>query len=350
MIASLGQLIDAMGVECQIFDMGRRIQEISKTTFQQFEHQDIPYPSPYTQKAWLGISFWPADTPEALTLWFIQLPLDEQGKLLQAERDRFLQQLLVGAGKNLQAAKQGNQFEEVLKGNPYIFTPTPEKQASINAKIRQKLNLGHSQYFDAAIHYLQSDLNNWQELPLQGLADVACHWRELQAQLIQAIPELPAQPLISLCQLLESEPLNSEVSAALYQRLTGLLADTGSVKDDSVKSQIIALVRGLSHATDMELKQEALRQCLNSPIASDTELLSTIASRCHMDLFEPRICQIFLENLAQQPPTVFNALLKDLLFIPALRPYLLDNLNRHPSPAVKSAFDQFTTLIRKNMH
>lgn len=351
MISSLGQLLEAMGVESQIFDMGRRIQEISNTTFQQFENQDIPYPSPYTQKAWLGISFWPKDTPQALTLWFIQLPLDEQGKLLQTERDRFLQQLLVGAGKNLKAAKEGNQFEEVLKGNPFIFTPTPEKQASINSKLRLKLSLGQSQYYDTALNYLQGDLTNWQELPLQGLADIACNWRELQSQLLKAIPDLPAQPLISLCQLLESEPLNSTITTPMQQRLILLLQQHQNMANDTTKSQIIALVRGLSHGTDMALKQEALSQCLNSSVGTDMELLSTIASRCHMDLFNPDICQKFLQQLAEQPQSVFNTLIKDLLFVPAMRAYLLGVLNSESAgDKVKAAFDEFTTLIRQNMH
>ncbi|MEC8428841.1 MAG: DUF3549 family protein, partial [Pseudomonadota bacterium] len=105
MISTIGQLLDAMNVELQVFDLGRQVQAISRTTFQQFETQDIAYPSPHMGHAWLGIVFWVPEAPEQPVLWFVKLPLDEQGKLAQAERDRFLQQLLTGAGKNLQAAK-----------------------------------------------------------------------------------------------------------------------------------------------------------------------------------------------------------------------------------------------------
>lgn len=350
MISTIGQLLDAMNVERQVFDLGRQAQAISQATFQQFETQGIAYPSPHLGHAWLGIVFWAAEAPEQPVLWFVKLPLDEQGKLAQAERDRFLQQLLTGAGKNLQAAKQGAAFEEVLKDNPFIFTPPPEKQAYVNSKVRQHLKLPASQYLQTALNYLNGDLEQWQELPLQGMADIVCDWKSHGQLLQDTLPRLPQQPLELTCQLLENEPIDDSLSACLLQRLRDTLQQPQNLSAAS-SAIAIALLRSLSQSVNMLDRQQALQLCLNSSLRNSAEFLATVASRNHLDLFDEAICLDYLASLAEHDQVVFNKLLQQLLFTPILRRQLLSCIQQSNCPeAVRSAFQTFANSVRGTLH
>lgn len=350
MISTIGQLLDAMNVEQQVFDLGRQVQAISQTTFQQFENLNNPYPNPHLGHAWLGIVFWAMENPQQPVLWFVKLPLDEQGMLQQAERDRFLQQLLTGAGKNLQAAKQGAAFEEVLKDNPFIFSPAPEKQAFINSKVRQQLDLPASQYLQSAFDYFSGDLQQWQELPLQGVADIVCDLRSHQELLITSIPELPLQPLVLLCQLMENETISSALSTALLDRLKGIMSDPHNLTEHD-SGTAIALLRGLSQSVEMQDRQLALELCLTSSLRSSTEFLATVASRNHLDLFNEPLCLNYLTALAEHDQTVFNKILQQLLFTPILRRHLLSCMQNPQCPeTVNHAFHIFANGLRGTLH
>lgn len=350
MISTIGQLLDAMNVELQVFDLGRQVQAISRTTFQQFETQDIAYPSPHMGHAWLGIVFWAPEAPEQPVLWFVKLPLDEQGKLAQAERDRFLQQLLTGAGKNLQAAKQGTAFQEVLKDNPFIFSPPPEKQAFINSKVRQQLELPPSQYQDAALKYLNGDLTQWQELPLQGVADIVCHWKSNRDLLASSLGKLPEQPLILLCQLLENEPVDDGISTPLLQRLSDIMARANNLSPGDT-AIAIALLRGLSQSINMQDRQKALRLSLESSLRDSAEFLATVASRNHLELFDDTLCLEYLAAMAEHDQAVFDTLLQQLLFTPIMRKQLLKCIQLPQCPdRVRKAFQTFANSVRGTLH
>lgn len=321
MISSIGQLLDQMGVITRVFDLGRHIQEISTTTFARFEAQEIPYPAPYLHHAWLGLLFWDPETPEIPLLWFIKLPLDEQGKLVLAERDLFLQQLLVALGANIAASKQGEQLAAVLEGNPYVFTPSPERQAAIHARVNKLLGKMPSDFYAPACAYLKSDLSQWQSLGLQGLADIAVRWPEHQAELLRIIPALPAPALIGLCQCLENESINGALGKSLHTRL---MAEIGAVGEEQNIGLIAALIRGLSQCQALELRQKTLLQVLHSSAGQQIEVLAAIGTRCSMDLCNVTLALPFLEALCQQGQLVFNRVLADLLFCAPLRPHLLE--------------------------
>lgn len=326
MITSIGQLLDQMGVTTRIFDLGRHIQEISTATFAQFEAQAIAYPAPYLHHAWIGLLFWDKDTPEIPLLWFIKLPLDEQGKLVPAERDRFLQQLMVALGSNIEASKQGKQLAAVLEGNPYVFTPSPERQAAIHARVNKLLGKSPSDYYAPACNYLHTDLSQWQSIGMQGLADIAVRWPEHQADLIRTIPEMPAPVLTGLCQCLENEAINGALGKALQTRM---LIETQQGADHQDTSLVAALVRGLSQCQALELRQKALTQLLGSTAGRDIEVLAAIATRCGLDLCNPLVCMPFLEALCIQGQENFNRILADLLFCAPVRPHILEAF-RHP--------------------
>lgn len=305
-----------MGVKTRFFDLGRHIQEISSTTFAQFEAQSVPYPAPYLQHAWLGLLFWDPDTPDIPLLWFIKLPLDEQGKLVPSERDQFLKQLLIALGANIEASKQGQQIAAVLEGNPYVFTPSPERQASIHAKVNKLLGMPTSDFYQPTVKYIEGDLSAWQEIAIQGLADVAVRWPEHQGALARAIKTMPARPLNSLCLCLEHEAVNGPVTKAIYQRLENERAGADS-------ELIAGLIRAMSQSLAIELRHKALTHILNNTDIIAIEILAAIATRCHLDLCSPDICLVFLEALSRHGQDNFNRLLADVLFCAPIRPHIL---------------------------
>lgn len=333
MITSIGQLLDQMGVTTRIFDLGRHIQEISTATFAQFEAQSIAYPAPYLHHAWIGLLFWDKDTPDIPLLWFIKLPLDEQGKLVPSERDQFLQQLMVALGSNIEASKQGRQLAAVLEGNPFVFTPSPERQAAIHARVNKLLGKPTSSYYAPACEYLQTDLSQWESIGIQGLADIAVRWPEHQGQLISTIPEMPAPVLIGLSQCLENEAINGALGKAIQTRLR---AEIQKNDEDRSHSLVAALIRGLSQCQALALRQKTLAELLSTNAGDDIEVLAAIATRCSLDLCNQELCLPFLEALSLKGQDNFNRILADLLFCAPVRPHIL-NAFRHPQRSTELA-------------
>ena len=265
-ITSLSQFFSQMGVKTRIYDIGRRITKISAADFSAFEEGHNAYPAPYLHQAWLGLVFWEPDNSETPMIWFLRFPLDEQGKLLLPERDKFLQMLLTAVGDNLKAARDGEQLEAVLEGNPYVFTPPPERQAAFHARLKASLQLPPSQFYDTAKYYLETAVHRqeeqelWQAVGLQGLADIAVRWnkKDTYGFLLKALPVLPAVPFASLCECLENEPVDAKVTAAICRRLEQLNEGPheGDPKNDNLIAEnvnadnaktVAAAIRGFSN-------------------------------------------------------------------------------------------------------
>lgn len=345
-ISSIGRLLDAMGMSARYFDLGRHIQELDERLFREVEDLKRPYPAPYLHQAWLGLLFWDPQTPELPLLWFLRFPLDEQGLLVPSERDRFLQQLLTAIGGNLQVLqaakdnslsdneKSGKQLAAVLEGNPFVFKPTPERQAAVHARVSKLLKLPPSQYYNAASDYLRGELSQWQHLGVQGLADVAVEWPNHQTELIKAMVDMPNRPLTSLCLCLENESVNGALGKALQGRLVHEIE-----KDEQPDIELVAaLIRALSQCQALELRQRTLLRVLHSNAAEYIEVLAAIATRCPQDLCDTTLGLGLLEAISRHGQDSFNRVLSDLLFIPAIRPHIL-TLFRHPerSPELVAA-------------
>lgn len=320
-ITTLGQLLQQMGVQVRLYDLGRRIEALSEQQFQDFETLQKPYPRPYRQQALIGLVFWQEETVTQPSVWFLRLPLDEQGLLLPAERDQFLQHLLVAIGNNLDAAQKNKQLCAVLEGNPYVYTPTQEKQAAFNAKMKVTLQLPPSQFFTGTLKYLQSnDYQNWQELALQGIADVAAQWAqpECQQALLKSLPSLPAEVFVSLCQCLENEAIDAELSAALAKRL-----DIEQQSSQPNPAIIAACLRGLSYSVAADIIQNAVDYTLHNSDELDIEVIATLATRLGPQLLNGANPLVFMELLAQHPEPSFIGVMSELLYQPILRePFL----------------------------
>lgn len=318
MIKTISDLLISMDLEYRVFDLGRHIQEIDNKTFSLVEQQLRPYPCPYLQHAWLGLLLWHKKSRDIPMLWFVKLPLDEQGKLSVTDRDLFLKQLIIALGSSIDAQETGRQLASVLEGNPYIFTPPPQRQASLHARINQLLGNPPSHYYAATAEYLRGDTQQWQQLAIQGIADLCERWGEHSAELAGAIATMPEQALIPFSQCLEDQTIGEMLGQALSDRLQGELK-----QPQPNPNLLSALVRGLSQCRSLQIRQDALLMLLHSSSAEILEVLVSIATRCTTELCNPAINQAFLEILSQQGQETFNRVLADVMFSPAIRQHIL---------------------------
>lgn len=319
-ISTLYQLLENMQVNCRWFDAGHRISKLSQSQWQQFEEGQIAYPHPYLKQAYLGLAFWPEDDQrkQQVQLWCLRFPLDEQGKLDLASRDQFLKHLLVALSSNLEAAKKNEQLTAVLEGNPYVFKPSEEKQANLHAIVSQQLKQPHSAFMSTVLEYFaKPEGDDWQQLGIQGLADLACRWQDYQNEICAAITNLPSPVLCSFCHCLEHHAINGIVADALLLRLES------TIEDSNAKAEQIALMRGISFCQDVTRVGKALNLVLSSPVIMDVEMLVSLSSRCSKQLVSEKYALVFLEHLAAAGNDVFAAVVQELLFQAPLREALL---------------------------
>ncbi len=315
-IQTLTEFLRNTDASFRLYDMGRRVSKLSVDAFLSFEKTTQPYPLPFLHHAWIGVLLWNPKQRDQHLIWFLKLPLDEQGLLVQAARDDFLNRLASSVGQSL---LDKNSEEDPLKDNPFSFTPDQEKMAAFHAKASSTLNQPPSSFYSHAQEYFSGALGfeQWNFIGLQGIADICARLDDAQnsQRLAAAIDKLPQQPLEALAAQLEHHQPGAILSSALAQRLQHELADS------SAATLIGALLRGLSQSPATAIRHTALTSVLRSPWGHDIEILAAIASRCWKDLDDPALCLQFLEALANNPigQGCFNQVIADLVFIPGMR-------------------------------
>ncbi|MDF2182136.1 DUF3549 family protein [Neptuniibacter sp. CAU 1671] len=322
-ITSLTELLRNSGAQLRFFDMGRRISKLSTEQFAKIENQQIPYPLPYLHHAWLALMLWnPKDKAQGV-VWFLKLPLDEQGFLVQAVRDDLLNRLLQNAS-NLLNSGGDTDTPDALKDNPFSFKPDQEKMAVFHAYSTLVTAEPPSSFYRPAQNYFSGadGFSDWQSLGFQGIADlVVRHQQESNsAMLTKAIPFLPDVPFEALCTCLE----NIEPEHGLYEALC-TRAEQTLQRGQANSNHIAALIRGLSNGRDQGRKLSLLQQIVGSDYALEPEVIAAIATRCTESLQHPELLQPFLEKLAagKAGQTGFSRILSDLMFLPALRALIL---------------------------
>lgn len=340
---TITDFLEQTGAKARFFDMGRRVVEIPASTMRAFEHTQQPYSQPFLQSAWLGIVFHqdtPRGEPADHHIWFVKLPLDEQGLLQQAARDDFLRRI----AETLASDDKTDQQQE-MDDNPHGFTPREDRMAVFHAKISQQLGDAPSQYFAHAGDYFcgTPGFEQWNFVGLQGVADVVVRRAEihqgqtLQQTLIDAIPQLPDTPLAALCTCLENEAVEPALSQALAKRLDSALADNNAML-------VAAILRGISHSEDTETLNQTIQSVLDHSAGKDVEVLAAIAGRAWETLNNPLLRSNFLENLAHcaAGQQAFNSILADLMFMPDLRQVLLQDFrNSQRSETLDAAIGEF---------
>lgn len=318
-LSTIYQLLEASDTQYRVFDMGRRVQKLSKETFKAFEDATEPYPFPLQQKAWIAILFWDKQRSSEHFLWFLNFQLDEQGKLIQAVRNHFITMVIEVLGTQLTG---GSDKQEQLDNNPYTFKPDQNKLAMLNAQIKTQMNQNASVYYEPAQNYLRALMGweNWQSVGVQGLADFAARLDvdDNEQTLIDALPHLPAEVASPLLSLLEHASVDTKLSEALYQNAVTAI-------DNQDKPGLISHLRAISNAKAGGLRKQLLDKLLQSDLATDQEVLIVITGRCWIDLQDDALRMMFLERLAEASPDhqLFLGLVSDLVAIPSIRNQML---------------------------
>lgn len=335
---TLNALIAEARFKLRWFDLGRRLQPVSRTTAEAFEEGRVPWPHPYLQHAWAGLLLWPEEGGEAI-VWFLRLPLDEQGKLQLPVRDRLLHLLSQKLDKSA-PSESAAQLHAALEESGLQFSPSPERQASFHARAALLMKRPASTHFDAALAYCREPQSlRWDQLGIQGIADLAARWEAERNLLLKRIGELAPPVFISLCQCLENEAIDHQLAEKIIRRARIALSQTPA--DCAV---VAAAVRGISHSPATGLRREFLLELLRDADAgANAEVIAAIGSRCPQDLERGEIAAPWLAALAgHQKQETFNLLLTDLMYLPPVRSALLAALRDPSRPeALARAFGSF---------
>jgi len=334
-INSISEFLLQAGSQYRIFDMGRRVQKISTELFLDFEHGNSPYPFPIQQHALIAVLFWNKNQNDNHYVWFLKLPLDEQGLLMQSARNQFLELVVTALGNSMQQQPDKEQ-QSALDHNPLIFKPSEQKLAAFTSQSRLAMELPVSQYMAPALSYLADKANyqQWQELGFQGLADIASRLNENDNLdiVVNAISSLPAEPFCALCCSLE----NSAIAKPLATELLAILSDALATNNISIA---IHALRALSHATDKSQQQAAFELALNSElIKQQLDVVVILAARYWAVLDSTQAAVSYLEAVVEvsDEADIFHQLFSDLVAIPHTRMHFLNAL-RHPQRSNKLA-------------
>ncbi|MCE8035662.1 MAG: DUF3549 family protein [Halomonas sp.] len=315
-IHTLHDFFDRTGAEVRLYHMGRRVEPCSLRTLADLENDTSPWPLPWQGQARLGIVFRLGDLADPL-IWFLALPLDEQGQLVPAPRDAFLQRLLVTLGRNVERvghhASDSGEIDNLMHDNPLAFTPSLPFQAMLHARATHDTGNPASPHLEPVEAYLSGQQQvDWQFLGLQGLADFAVRLDEEAASLLAStLPTLPDEVLHSLCYCLEHVTIPAALAHALRDRGEQAAA-AGHLET------LCACVRAVGSA-ERTIAGPWFDSLLDDPAACGPDLLAAIAARGWEHLEDGQRLPRFLERLAQQSKADFSSAARDLALIPRLR-------------------------------
>ena len=334
---TIGDLVAKSGAQMRVFDLGRRIEEIPGDFFARFEALSEPYPVPYLKQAWLGILSWNPDEPGQHNIWFLKLPLDEQNILQPGPRDAFLQHWLKVA------AAPDQQHGEA----PCSYKPDANRMAYFHAQALQALGQPATQYYSTARAYLSGDMgwDNWQQLGLQGLAEVVARLNEDNNSLLlqNALPHMPSVPRNAVLGFLESQQPGQSLTSVINDTLSAVVAEGANAGD------LAAFARALSQSVNADQRILLLQALLQHPAKHSIELLAAMGSRCWQDL-RGNLLLNYLECLAhnEQGEGAFNALVGDLLSLPGMRQHFMAVLGSpERSDTLVKAIEKLFSMVRE---
>ena len=333
---TIGELVAKSGARMRVFDLGRRIEEIAEGVFSAFEQQSAPWPVPYLKHAWVGILSWNPQQPGQHHIWFLKLPLDEQNILQPGPRDAFVQHCL-----RVAAAPEQKHGEA-----PCSYRPDQARMAGFHAQALKTLGQPATQFYATARAYLSGDMgwDNWQQLGLQGLAEVVARLDDdHNSQLLaNALPYLPPVPRNALLNFLENARPDQQLTSAINDVLSVVVANGAQASD------LAAFARALSNSVNAAQRCALLQVLLAHPQSLEVELLAAVGSRCWADL-DGALLQQYLECLAanKQGEGAFNALVADILALPGMRLRVMNLLaSGHLSEQLNQAVARLFALVR----
>ncbi|TDO99072.1 DUF3549 family protein [Marinomonas balearica] len=298
-IESLSDLFSLVGCQVNYYDIGRRIQRLAPQQVIQFDKKQQPYPYPFRKHAWLACVLSPTNSQSKAddsVIWFIRLPIDEQGSLNLGTRDHFIKTIvdrIMNKGK-----EQG--LNEALEDNPYAFTPDQERMANFHAIMATSMKQAPSPYFDDVKDYLTKSLpdenDTWRQLGLQGIADLASRHahKDIEPLIIKAIDSTPLAFSMALCNCLEHHTLSNELSSKLK-----------NVCSEENRPEVVAgYIRALSNGSMPPQLNLSLFQAIGDLSTCDDthiHLITALAAKCpHWLANEPALLRIIMEKLAHR--------------------------------------------------
>lgn len=317
-IATLSELLQKSDSQYRLYDIGRLVSKLPKSLFEKVENNQQPYPTPVQGHACFAIVFWQKQLAQPY-LWLLKLPLDERGLLNQGARNHFIAIIIEALGEDL-TQKTSKKQEELLSSNPYLFTPTQYKMASLNSKIKNDLKQPASEYLQPFQHYLTTEnWSMWQEVGIQGITDFTARiTQDNNVQLLQkALPNLPVEVLSPLCSALENEHYPVSLIDTLLEMFTV------SIKAIDTMPKASLLLRALALESNHPHVKQAIKDLLAQEFV-ETELLITLTTRCWLALSEEKILIDYFEHLLKlSDSSLFESVFKDLVTIPSVRPIVL---------------------------
>ena len=344
-INSISEFLLHAGTEYQVFDLGRRLVPIDNQTFLEIENASAYTPYPRQKHGWFGIVFWNKNASSQHYIWFVKLPLDEQGLVVAAARNHFLEIIVDALGQSI---AEDTEKAQSLPDNPYSFVPNQSQLAQFNALVKCRLNQPLNEDAQKVEAYIQApQLVDWQQITMQSVADFvhSLNLHPKKAALIKAIEHnysLYADVFLNtLMEMCESVALPDELLSAFMAEID---------RQDSINLSALRSTSQSVFNTDINSK---LLDLLSKDTTQRLDILSVIAAR-HFEQMEPLLLTKFFEQAAKvdekegHKGALFAGFFSDLVQIPKLRRQVLTLLHSEANPALlKSAFKQLFEQARK---
>ena len=359
-LSSLSSFFTRTGAELHLYHLGRTLIPLSLEQLEAFETTQQPWEQPFKGQARLACVFRPSGIEDPL-VWFLAMPLDEEGRLSPAQRDAFLERLITTLGQtalsvgrnNIQVAEAAK-IDNLMQDNPLTFTPDDTLRAMLHARASLDCERPTSQHHALAEQYLGAKLplDDWPSLGLQGIADVLTRRGTLEPLLAEALPAriaaLPATPLRAIALCLEQAPpahphLTSALETAQDAALLEVLIQRGQNAREQGDLETLCACLRASSASPLPAASRWIDALLADDDAANVDVLVAIAARGYAHLEDAERLPVFLTRLASCPQASFGALARDLALIPRLRlPVLMTLRNANPDSALGRALSALT--------
>ena len=331
-INTISEFLLQAGTDYRVFDMARGIRPIASQLFLEIESASVPAPYPRQQHAWFCILFFNKQMSHERYIWFIKLPIDEQGLVIGAARQQFLQIVVEALGETLDKQKNSN---NQLPENPFTFVPNQQQLADFNSIGRVELDIPLSAHMKLVEQYLANpELHDWRMIPLQGIADFTMSLQQvsLRQLMLKQFSMLAPDMQHALCASLENHKIDKDISHLLidwyYQ----------NVEDEKTLHSVL---RGLCQSQAKAAVSSLISSLVTSTNGQTSAVLMLIAARHWHYLKASSILAPYVELLAVCEDDTFIGLYTDLVQIPEIRNVMLEVL-RWPekSPKLSQAIGQ----------
>ena len=298
-IESLSDLFELAQCKATYFDLGRHIRKLTPQEVMQFDRKQSAYPFPFRQQATFAIVLEPINSKAQadMSIWFIRLPIDEKGSINLGTRDHLIKSIV----DKILNKDNSTDLSEALTDNPYAFQPDTERMASFHAMLAKQMKQSPSHYFNQLIDYLSGSItredNHWEEIGLQGIADLAVRSAEnsYRPLIKKALQHAPITLATALAKALEHQELDEDY-------LQFIIAEFRQSIDIDFKASLIrAASRSNGHQRLSQILQLSLVSAEKNATDDQLHLIVALVAKCpHWLANDTELLHLVMENLAQR--------------------------------------------------